>query len=88
MSQEGTQPTPVLGRFYEVYDKHGKRYVGELVEMDDTFQYILRWIDGKPTSDIYRTLFGSRQIREIPKELCFDLSFQFNDRNMPGKVQQ
>jgi len=66
------EPEYVIGRFYEVKKSDDTVY-GELVEIDGTTKTLDRWVDGKPGYE-YFVFFENWDVREINRELCFDLS--------------
>lgn len=66
----------VIGRYYEVTYKDGKKIVGQLVEIEGgNIQFIEPWIEGKAMiGDKVKTNFTTRDVREISREAAFELS--------------
>jgi hypothetical protein len=73
------QPAEVIvGRFYEVSPKmiDEQKIIGELVENEGNVQTIQVWQNGKPVDEMLeRVFFGNRDVREISRETCFELSY-------------
>jgi hypothetical protein len=73
-SQEIPQPAEVVvGRFYELKPESGRVY-GELIAVDGGHQAIETMVNGKPSS-IRTFKFADQPVREISRELCYELSF-------------
>lgn len=71
-----TYPQPdeiVPGRFYEVCMTEGRIY-GELISVDGDLQTLDVWESGKPTGHQTAKWFANRAVREVSREMCFDLS--------------
>lgn len=71
-----TQPDEVVvGRFYEVEQpRTGEILRGELVAVNNTTQTLQVWANGKPSERTEEVFFANRNVRELSRELCFELT--------------
>lgn len=64
----------VVGRFYELIDGAIPRLVGELVADNGKGGTIRIWHAGSPSSTLMDVTYAKFAIREISREVCFELS--------------